>query len=94
MAFSRYGGYEIRVFDFYGREMFKEKTVVGLDVQHPNKELDLFQNFKGYADHFVLFKERKQLPLKIPSTGYSTTNKDSNALISLKFNKNEEVIGF
>jgi hypothetical protein len=42
VAFSRYNGYEIIVFDFYGREMFSEKTKVDHGEQDPDKRLFLF----------------------------------------------------
>jgi hypothetical protein len=59
VTLGRFDGYEIRTFDYYGREMFRENKKVDLEDQDPDKKLYLFQNFKGYADHFVLFKEKK-----------------------------------
>ena len=89
VAFSRYSGYEIMIFDYYGREMFSEKAKVDHGEQDPDKVLHLFQNFTGYADHFVLFKERKTLPLKLPEEGYD--KKGDDAIISLKFNNYTEI---
>lgn len=53
----------------------------------------MFQNFNGLADHFVLWKESKELPLRLPKNGYESDDKDDNALISLRFNETTDVIG-
>ena len=71
--------------------MFNEKTKVDHGEQDPDKRLFLFQNYTGYAEHFVVLKERKTLPFKIPVDGYKITD---NALISLKFNNYTEIFKY
>jgi hypothetical protein len=90
---DRYQGYEVRTFDLHGREMFREVADVQMEEQDPAKKLYLFNQFKGYAEHFVIFKERKELPYRVPQEGYQTTREQDNALVSYKFENFEIVYG-
>lgn len=62
LKMSKMGGYEIKTFDVFGRMKFHESVQRMMPEQQPQKMMDMFQNFRGYASHFVICKTVKLLP--------------------------------
>ena len=69
MAVSRYGGYDIRTYDAFGRERFQEASVRDMNSLAPTGEFALFNNFRGFAHNFMVYGTREELPLQVPGAG-------------------------
>ena len=66
---SRYGGYDIQTYDAFGRRRFQEASVRDMNELAPTGNLTLFNNFRGFAHHFMAYGRRMELPLQVPGTG-------------------------
>jgi hypothetical protein len=64
VTLSKTGGYEIKTFDLFGRLKFHELNEREMPEQQPQKVMEIFQNFRGYANHFILCKKIKSLPFR------------------------------
>ena len=90
MQLSRDKGYDIRTYDEYGRERYRETRELVMQEQHPTGQMAIFQNLRGYAWNFVFYQSKIDLPMKVAKVGLDLDLKfeDPNCLIYYRFDKN------